>query len=117
MDQKEIYTKLKYKTKKVHDEISPEKRREMMDLADEYRDFLDAGKTERECVKIAIEMAEKNGFVPFSEKESLKPGDRVYFTNRKKNIILAVIGEEDIENGRTVPAKKVFDELRTEYGY
>lgn len=25
--------------------------------------------------------------------------------------------EEDIENGRTVPAKKVFDELRAEYGY
>ncbi len=99
MDQKEIYTKLKYKTKKVHDEISPEKRREMMDLADEYREFLDAGKTERECVKIAIEMAEKNGFVQFREKDSLKPGDRVYFTNRKKNIILAVVGEEDIENG------------------
>ncbi len=99
MDQKEIYTKLKYKTKKVHDEISPEKRREMMDLADEYREFLDAGKTERECVKIAIEMAEKNGFVPFCEKDSLKAGDRVYFENRKKNIILAVIGEEDITKG------------------
>ena len=99
MDQKEIYSKLKYKTKKVHDEISPEKRREMMDLADEYREFLDAGKTERECVKIAIEMAEKNGFVPFDEKESLKAGDKVYITNRKKNVILAVIGEEDITNG------------------
>lgn len=102
MDQKEIYTKLKYKTKKVHDEISPEKRREMMDLADEYREFLDAGKTERECVKIAIEMAEKNGFVPFCEKDNLKAGDRVYFTNRKKNIILAVVGEEDITNGISI---------------
>lgn len=99
MEQKEIYKKLAYKTKKVYDEISPSERREMMDLADEYREFLDAGKTERECVKIAVEMAEKNGFVPFCEKESLKPGDRVYLTNRKKNVILAVIGEEDIENG------------------
>lgn len=99
MEQKEIYKKLAYKTKKVYDEISPDERREMMDLADEYREFLDAGKTERECVKIAVEMAEKNGFVPFCEKESLKPGDRVYLTNRKKNVILAVIGEEDIENG------------------
>lgn len=25
--------------------------------------------------------------------------------------------EEDIKNGRTIPAKKVFEELREEYGY
>lgn len=25
--------------------------------------------------------------------------------------------EEDIKNGRTIPAKKVFEELRAEYGY
>ena len=25
--------------------------------------------------------------------------------------------EDDIENGRTVPAKKVFEELRAQYGY
>lgn len=99
MDQKEIYKKLGYKTKKVYEEMKQEERREMLDLADEYRDFLDNGKTERECVKIAVEMAEKNGFVPFSEKETLKPGDRVYFVNRKKNIILCVVGEEDIETG------------------
>lgn len=99
MEQKEIYKKLGYKTKKVYEEMAQEERREMLDLADEYRDFLDNGKTERECVNIAIEMAEKNGFVPFKETESLKAGDRVYFVNRKKNIILAVVGEEDIENG------------------
>lgn len=99
MEQKEIYAKLKYKTKNVYEETDAEQRREMLDLADEYREFLDKGKTERECVVNAISIAEKNGFVPFSEKESLKPGDRVYFVNRKKNVILAVIGEEDIEKG------------------
>ena len=99
MEQKEIYKKLAYKTKKVYEEMAQEERREMLDLADEYREFLDNGKTERECVNIAIEMAEKNGFVPFKETESLKAGDRVYFVNRKKNIILCVVGEEDIENG------------------
>ena len=99
MEQKEIYKKLAYKTKKVYEEMAQEERREMLDLSDEYREFLDNGKTERECVNIAIEMAEKNGFVPFKETESLKAGDRVYFVNRKKNIILCVVGEEDIENG------------------
>lgn len=99
MDQKDIYTKLRYKTKKVFEEMSTDERREMLDMCDEYREFLDNGKTERECVNIAIKMAEENGFVPFCQAENLKAGDRVYFVNRKKNIILAVIGEEDIENG------------------
>ena len=102
MDSKEIYKKLAYKTKKVYEEMPQEERREMLDLADEYREFLDNGKTERECVNVAIEMAEKNGFVPFKEAGSLKAGDRVYFVNRKKNIILCVVGEEDIENGINV---------------
>ncbi len=102
MEDKEIYKKLAYKTKNVYQEIPADERRIMLDICDEYRAFLDEGKTERECVKLATCMAEKNGFVPFSEKESLKCGDRVYFTNRKKNILLAVIGEDDITEGLNI---------------
>ncbi len=99
MEEKDFYKKLAYKTKNVYNEMNADERREMMDMCDEYRKFLDNGKTERECVKEAVKMAEENGFVPFCEKESLKPGDRVYFVNRKKNIMLAVIGKSDIEEG------------------
>ena len=88
MEQKEIFKKLAYKTKNVYEEMTQEERREMLDMCDEYRDFLDKGKTERECVKVAVKMAEDNGFVPFKSKDSLKPGDRVYFINRKKNLLL-----------------------------
>ena len=90
---------LKYSTKDVYSHISAEERREMLDLCDEYINFLDNGKTERECVNTAVKMAENRGFVPFSAKETLKAGDKVYFINRKKNIMLAVIGSEDIEKG------------------
>ena len=102
LEEKEFYKKLAYKSKNVYKEMSPEERREMMDMCDEYRDFLDKGKTERECVKIAVEMAEKEGFVSFKSMESLKPGDKVYFVNRRKNILLCVVGEKDITEGLNI---------------
>lgn len=68
-------------------------------MCDEYRSFLDNGKTERECVKLASEMAEKNGFVNIETKDRLTAGDKVYFINRDKNVLLAVIGNEPCENG------------------
>ena len=99
MNSKENLEKLKYSTKNVYSELSAKERREMLELCDEYMEFLDSGKTERECVKVAVKMAEEHGFVRFSDKETLKAGDKVYFINRKKNIMLAVIGSEDIEKG------------------
>lgn len=99
MTDKELYKKLAYKTRNVYQTLTPEEKRTMLDMCDEYRNFLDNGKTERECVRSAVAMAESNGFVPFNTKNELKPGDRVYMINRKKNILLAVIGTEDIDNG------------------
>ena len=102
MSNKENLEKLKYSTKNVYEEISAEQMREMLDLCDEYMAFLDNGKTERECVNVAVKMAEKQGFVRFGDKETLKAGDKVYFINRNKNIMLAVIGSEDMEKGINV---------------
>lgn len=99
MDEKEFYKKLAYKSKNVYKEMTPDERREMMDMCDEYRGYLDSCKTERECVNVTVKMAEENGFVPFESVDSLKAGDRVYFVNRKKNILLAVIGSDDITEG------------------
>ncbi|MDD6214331.1 MAG: aminopeptidase [Firmicutes bacterium] len=99
MIDKKMYEQLAYKPKNVYDCMTPEQRREMMDMCEEYRKFLDAGKTERECVKTAEKMANEHGFVPFDSVDSLKPGDKVYMINRKKNILLAVIGDGDITEG------------------
>lgn len=90
---------LTYKTKYVFDEISNEEKKKAFLLCDEYRAFLDEGKTERECVAAAVREAEKNGFKRIDEVSELKPGDKVYDVNRNKNIILAVIGSRDIEEG------------------
>lgn len=64
-----------------------------------YINFLNNGKTERECVKEAKKIAEENGFKALEKYKKLKAGDKVYFVNRNKNIILAVIGEESLESG------------------
>ena len=102
MTNKELYEKLAYKTKNVYTQLSSDEKKEMFDMCDDYRAFLDAGKTERECVIQAIKMAEENGFVPFEDKAELKPGDKVYFVNRKKNIMLVVIGSKEITEGVNV---------------
>jgi len=99
MTNKEVVEKLSYKTKNVYSVIEADERKAMLDLCDDYREFLDNAKTERECVIESVKLAEKNGFVPFKSKETLKAGDKVYFVNRHKNLMLAVVGQEDIENG------------------
>ena len=71
-------------------------------LIDSYKNFLDKGKTERECVSFSIEEARSKGFVELCEKESLKPGDRVYYVNRDKSIALFIIGKAELEDGMNI---------------
>ncbi|MDY3031670.1 MAG: aminopeptidase [Clostridia bacterium] len=99
MTDKELFEDLSYKRTNVYEVITDEELSEMNGLCDEYRGFLDSGKTERECVELSIRLAEENGFKPLGDVSALKAGDKVYTVNRGKNILLAVIGTEDISNG------------------
>lgn len=72
---------------------------ELMKFNDGYKDFISYGKTERLCVKRAIEIAEKYGFKDIKSFNQLNPGDKVYVTNRGKNICAFVIGDEPMEKG------------------
>lgn len=71
----------------------------VFDFSEGYKKFLDGAKTEREFVTEGIKLVEKNGFVNAEKKDKLTVGDKVYYVNRGKNLVLAVIGKEDIENG------------------
>ncbi len=64
-----------------------------------YKKFLDIAKTEREATNYIEKEAIAKGFVPFDRKASYKSGDKIYYVNREKSVILAVIGKEPIENG------------------
>ena len=68
-----------------------------------YRDFLDKGKTERECAKYAIELAEKNGYAPLEDAikagKKLEPGAKLWASPMGKTIMLFIIGKQPMENG------------------
>lgn len=71
-------------------------------LFDDYKSFLDNGKTERECVSRLIQWAEKAGFRNVYETDSLKPGDKVYVQKMGKAVALFVLGSRPIEGGMNI---------------
>ena len=75
---------------------------QIMKFNEEYKDFISFGKTERLCVNKSIELAEKAGFKNIKCFDRLRFGDKVYATNKGKNIALFVIGEREIEAGLRV---------------
>jgi len=68
-------------------------------FADEYMNYLNCSKTEKEIVKTSKDILIKNGFVDLNEKQELNVGDKVFLENRGRTIYAAVIGEEVLENG------------------
>lgn len=77
--------------------------RKLETVSKEYRAFLDAGKTERECVIGAIERAKAAGYRDLkeilAENGKLKAGDRVYADCMGKAIMLFIIGKKPMEKG------------------
>lgn len=68
----------------------------------DYKNFLNNGKTERECVEQIIKLAEKKGYKNISKFRNLKSGDKVYITKMNKAVALFEIGLEPIENGLNI---------------
>ncbi len=64
-----------------------------------YKAFMNRSKTERECAAVLEEMALAEGYSPFDPAASLKPGDRIYYVNRKKNVFLVTLGKKKLEEG------------------
>lgn len=80
--------------------------KEMEKLAKDYRAFLDAGKTERECVTELVREAEANGYVSLEAKqaagEKIQPGDKVYAVGMKKIMALFHVGQKPLEKGMNI---------------
>lgn len=73
----------------------------------DYKKFLNSAKTERESVDYSIRRAEKEGFVPFDSNKKYKVGDKVYYNNRGKSLILAIIGKNGCKNGVRIAAAHI----------
>ena len=71
-----------------------------------YKKCLDEGKTERECVKLAVRMAEEHGYKNFenikSDNQKVNAGDKIYATYMDKSIVLFQMGTESLEKGMNI---------------
>lgn len=77
--------------------------KEIFVFCEGYKKFISECKTERECTRRSIQMAEEHGYRNLKEiiaaKETIKPGDKVYADNMGKAIVLFNIGKKPIEDG------------------
>ena len=80
--------------------------KELDALCDDYRDFLDHGKTERECVDTMVNTVENYGYRNLEDLKksgaAVKAGDRIYSVWMNKAVIMFQIGEEPIKNGMNI---------------
>ena len=80
--------------------------KELNKLSREYREFLDEGKTERECVNKAVSMAKAAGYENLADivaaGKKLKQGDKVYSVGMKKMVSLFQIGKRPLEDGMAI---------------
>ena len=98
MTGKELQEELTWKFPHIAKE-APEQVEEAAAFCEGYKAFLDEGKTERECVKKAVELLKAAGYAEFDTKGSYQPGDKVYYVNRNKAIIATTFGEKSVKEG------------------
>ena len=79
---------------------------ELGQVTEQYRRFISEGKTERECARIAVEMARENGYISLEEAmesgKNLVPGDKIYAVHKKKLVVLFQIGTVPMEKGMNI---------------
>lgn len=77
----------------------PEEVEKAQAFAEGYKAFLDHSKIERECVLYTEELAKKAGYQVFERGRKYSAGDKVYYINRGKNIILTTFGKKSLTEG------------------
>ena len=73
--------------------------KEVMKFAEGYKEFLSNSKTERLATKEAVLRLEAKGFKKAEDLKSVKPGDKVYFVNKNKNVCAFVVGKKPLVEG------------------
>ncbi len=103
----ELKKTLLFAPKNGYAALTEDQRAEMEGYCKRYAAFMDACKTEREATAWAVETAKANGFKEAQPGMAVKPGDKVYYNNRGKSILLAVIGSESLAQGANICAAHV----------
>lgn len=80
--------------------------KKLEDLSADYIDFLNKGKTERECVQRIVELAKGNGYRDLADViakgEKLTKGDKIYAVNMDKMVMLVNVGKDIVNHGMNI---------------
>lgn len=97
---------LSFKQKSVWDKFTDEDVKKAFDFSEDYKTFLNASKTEREFAFNAEKAAQDACFVSveklLKDGKKLAPGAKVYFINKKKSAVFAVIGKQPLSEGTNI---------------
>ncbi len=93
-------------TKNTWEKYTDAELKKVETFSKEYINFLNNGKTERECVDEIVNEVEKNGYLELSklikEGKKLKPGDKVYAVNMNKSVAMFHIGKNTFKSGMNI---------------
>ena len=85
---------------------SEEEKKKVFEFAEEYRKFISACKTERECVRTFVERAEAAGYLDIkkviAEGIKLESGARVDADNNGKALAMFIVGKKPMEEGMRI---------------
>ena len=95
---KKLEKELAFSFKNIAKE-EPEKLKDAIKFCEGYKEFLNKGKTERECASYTEKLLKDAGYKPFEPDMSLSAGDKVYYVNRGKGIIASTIGKKALTEG------------------
>ena len=92
-----LYETLSYEKKNYFQTASKRERKKMFAYAEDYKAYLDEAKTEREACDAAVRRAQAAGFTEFRFGDALAAGDKKYFVNRGKSVVVFRVGTKDLE--------------------
>ena len=77
------------------------------DFCEGYKDFMNTAKIEREAVIESVRLAKQAGFKEYVRGKKYKAGEKFYYVNRGKAVILGVMGKESLDKGIRLAAAHI----------
>lgn len=92
--------------KNVWSSYSKEDKQQLFEYAERYRKFISECKTERECTRAMVKIAEANGYRNLEDLmktgEKVGPGAKVYANYKDKTLILFCVGKKSLIEGLNI---------------
>lgn len=103
----ELKDGLFYEPKHAMEIIDGETVKQADEFCEGYKSYLDEAKIERESVEFFVREAEKRGYTEFDNRKKYSAGDKVYYNNRGKSLILCIIGKKSVGEGVKISAAHI----------